>query len=65
MTSVRRQILRNIYEGRDPYDGFTGPRLGGAIHSLHFWYDGPLYIQLDQDGKLWLTPAGVAALEDA
>lgn len=34
ITPTRMQVWRNIYEGRDPYDGFTGSSLGGAVRSI-------------------------------
>lgn len=67
LTAVRRRILQNVYEGKDPYDGFTGSQLGGAIRSVHLWgwSGGPQFIGMDRGGNLRLTPAGVKALEEA
>lgn len=64
LTAVRLQILRNIHEGKDPYDGFTGSRLGGAIRSVHLMGYGPRLIGLDRGGNLRLTPAGLKILEE-
>lgn len=34
LTEVRRRILQNIADRKDPYEGFSGSSLGGAIRSL-------------------------------
>lgn len=65
MTTVRRRILLNIQQGKDPYDTFEGSRLGGAIRSVQMWPDfWHKFTYYDADSKsAQLTEAGVKALE--
>jgi hypothetical protein len=63
-TAVRTRILRNIGQGRDPFDGFSGSRLGGAMRSVHLWRGFTLLTQWDPKFDCWkLTDKGVKALK--
>lgn len=64
MTKVRRQILLNIRQGRDPYDGFENSSYGGAIRSMQVWPLAYAFIAWDPRFECWkLTDAGARALE--
>lgn len=63
-TDVCRKILRNIHEGRDPYDGFTGSQLGGAIRSFQLWWGAWRLVDWDPAAERWaLTDEGLEELE--
>jgi hypothetical protein len=66
ITDVRRQVLRNIHEGKmDPYDGFDGSQRGGAVRSMQMLRRPWVYLTYDYPTDRWsLTPAGIAAMEE-
>ena len=64
LTEVRRMILQNIKDGKDPYKGFEGSQLGGAIRSVQVMRRVRYLINFNRDTeKYFLTPAGEAALK--
>jgi hypothetical protein len=64
ITEVRRKMLRNIHEGRNPYDGFTGSQLGGAIRSMHLFRGVWNLVAWDPNNERWkLTDAGIRELK--
>lgn len=63
LTAVRLQVLQNIADGKNPYDGFEGSSYGGAIRSVQCWRGLEELVMPDQDGHGKLTDAGRKALE--
>lgn len=63
LTAVRRRILMNIRQGKDPYETFEGSRLGGAIRSMQVWAGAAPFLAWDPKyGVLKLTDEGAKAL---
>lgn len=63
LTAVRRRILENIRDGKDPYDGFAGSSYGGAFRSVQSWREIFDLLEERKDVGLVLTDKGVKALE--
>jgi hypothetical protein len=63
LTDVRRRVLQNVADGKQPYDGFEGSSYGGAIRSVQCWHGLEGLVMPDQDGHGKLTDAGRKALE--
>jgi len=64
ITDTRRQMLLNLRQGRDLYDGFTGAQYGGAIRSVQTWRGvGKLIVWDQKYEQLKLTETGIRALE--